>query len=220
MLEELLWALKPFAKFRGLPVRYVITFITIALDEGKGQNFYARGIGMHRASMSRCLREMGQTGPSGGPGLGLLRIEDHPANAQRRRVFLTDAGRALLSLIMRPFHSGPLMLAEERKLIAARTKAVIAAADERAAASFDGPELRERQRIAVKAIKERADQRAANVLPIIREVQSAGATSLHQIAAALNLRGIATPRGGQWYAKAVSNLLARASRDSRMVDSR
>jgi hypothetical protein len=36
-----------------------------------------------------------------------------------------------------------------------------------------------------------------------------GATSLHQIADALNARGIRMPRGGQWYAKSVSNLLAR-----------
>jgi hypothetical protein len=33
--------------------------------------------------------------------------------------------------------------------------------------------------------------------------------SLHQIAEALNARGITTPRGGQWYAKSVSNVLAR-----------
>jgi Recombinase len=33
---------------------------------------------------------------------------------------------------------------------------------------------------------------------------------LHQIAAALNACGISTPRGGQWYAKSVSNVLARA----------
>ena len=37
-----------------------------------------------------------------------------------------------------------------------------------------------------------------------------GATSLHQIADTLNARGISTPRGGQWYAKSVSNVLARA----------
>jgi DNA-binding MarR family transcriptional regulator len=212
-IEELLWALKPFASLRGgITLRYVTAFLAVALDEGKGQNFYAREIGMHRASMSRCLRDISQKGRGGRQGLGLIRIEDHPGNVQRRKVFLTDEGRALLALITRPFHSGPLMRAEERKLIATRTKAAIATADKRAAVAFGGPEVRERQRIAVKAIKERADQRAATVLPIIREAQSAGATSLHQLAAALNLRGITTPRGGQWYAKAVSNLLARASR--------
>jgi hypothetical protein len=40
-------------------------------------------------------------------------------------------------------------------------------------------------------------------------VQRAGAKSLHQIAAALNARGITTPRGGKWYAKSVANVLAR-----------
>jgi Recombinase len=38
----------------------------------------------------------------------------------------------------------------------------------------------------------------------------AGATSLHQIVDALNARGITTPRGGKWYAKSTSNVLARA----------
>ena len=55
-----------------------------------------------------------------------------------------------------------------------------------------------------------ADAYAANVLPVIREIRRASATSLHQVAAALNARGITTPRGGQWYAKSVSNVLARA----------
>jgi len=51
---------------------------------------------------------------------------------------------------------------------------------------------------------------AANVLPVIREIKRSGA-SLHQIADALNARGIATPRGGRWYAKSVSNTLARSA---------
>jgi Recombinase len=41
------------------------------------------------------------------------------------------------------------------------------------------------------------------VLPVIREIQRSGA-SLHEIADALNARGIGTPRGGRWYAKSVS----------------
>ena len=47
--------------------------------------------------------------------------------------------------------------------------------------------------------------------PVIREIQWAGVRSLHQIADALNARGISTPRGGKWYAKSVSNLLARSA---------
>jgi Recombinase len=43
-----------------------------------------------------------------------------------------------------------------------------------------------------------------------REIQRTGAMSLHQIADALNARGISTPRGAQWYPKSVSNVVARA----------
>ena len=63
---------------------------------------------------------------------------------------------------------------------------------------------------AVDAVKAEADRSAANVLPIIREVQKAGALTLREIAEALNARGIATARGGQWYAQSVANILARA----------
>jgi hypothetical protein len=43
-----------------------------------------------------------------------------------------------------------------------------------------------------------------------KSVQRSGA-SLQQIADALNARGIATARGGRWYAKSVSNVLARSA---------
>jgi hypothetical protein len=62
----------------------------------------------------------------------------------------------------------------------------------------------------VASIKAEADRRAANVLPIIREAQKAGATTLRQIAEALNARGVTTARGGQRYATSVSNVLNRA----------
>jgi hypothetical protein len=44
----------------------------------------------------------------------------------------------------------------------------------------------------------------------IREAQRAGARTLREIAEALNARGIATARGGQWYAQSVANILQRA----------
>jgi hypothetical protein len=73
-----------------------------------------------------------------------------------------------------------------------------------------GPKLAQAREVATASIRAVADRHAANVLPVIREIQRAGATSLHQIADALNARGISTPRGGRWYAKSVSNVLARA----------
>jgi hypothetical protein len=42
-----------------------------------------------------------------------------------------------------------------------------------------------------------------------RLLQAAGARSLRDIAAALNERGISTPRGGHWQAETAAQLLAR-----------
>ena len=98
---------------------------------------------------------------------------------------------------------------KERSLISARTKAALAAAKARGV-TLGGPKLAQARKRAHAAIKAAANHHAANVLPVIRAIQKSGATSLHQIADALNARGVATPRGGKWHAKSVSNVLARA----------
>jgi hypothetical protein len=51
---------------------------------------------------------------------------------------------------------------------------------------------------------------AANVPPIVRQLQAAGLTTLRQLAEALNARGIHTARGGAWHTSTVRNLLQRA----------
>jgi DNA invertase Pin-like site-specific DNA recombinase len=86
---------------------------------------------------------------------------------------------------------------KERAMISARTKAALQAAKARGVI-LGGPKLAKARKTAVVSIKARADQNAANVLPMILEIRRAGATSLHQIADALNARGITTPRGGHW----------------------
>jgi hypothetical protein len=48
------------------------------------------------------------------------------------------------------------------------------------------------------------------VLPIIHQIQAAGAATPRAIAAALNARGIRTARGGTWHDSTVRNVLARA----------
>ena len=57
-----------------------------------------------------------------------------------------------------------------------------------------------------------ADRHAANVLPIIAEIQKSGATTLRAIAEALNARGIPTPRGRKWEAMSVKGRKAIAAR--------
>lgn len=98
---------------------------------------------------------------------------------------------------------------KERALISTRTRQALSAAKARGIA-LGNPKLHAARVSAVEALKVEADRYAANVLPIIREAQKAGARTLREIAEALNARGIATARGGQWYAQSVANILERA----------
>lgn len=97
-----------------------------------------------------------------------------------------------------------------------RTRAALAAAKARGVAlgwSVPG-RVGEQRRAARKGAEcnaRKADQHAANVLPIIRQIAARGA-SLRQIAEELNMRGIKTARGGLWYAATVRNVMARENR--------
>jgi DNA invertase Pin-like site-specific DNA recombinase len=101
---------------------------------------------------------------------------------------------------------------KERALISVRTKAALAAAKVRGV-QLGNPKLDQARPAAHKAAaaanEAAAERHAANVLPIIREIKRAGATTLRDIAEALNARGERTARGGQWYATTVRNVLAR-----------
>src|SRR5262249_9554731 len=71
------------------------------------------------------------------------------------------------------------------------------------------PQLEDARRGAVAANKKAADAFAANVRPIIREIQTSGISSFQGIARALAARGVRTARGGQWTARMVINVLER-----------
>jgi DNA invertase Pin-like site-specific DNA recombinase len=97
---------------------------------------------------------------------------------------------------------------KERSMISQRTKAALAAAKARGQV-LGNPRLAEASAIAHARLKAEADTFAASVAPAIRGAQASGAKSLRQIAAALNGRGIATPRGSKWEAASVRNVLQR-----------
>nr|WP_277350541.1 recombinase-like helix-turn-helix domain-containing protein [Novosphingobium olei] len=62
---------------------------------------------------------------------------------------------------------------------------------------------------ALEAVRANASERAAEYAETLADVRAAGATSLAEIAKELNLRGIVTPRGGQWHPSSVRNLMQR-----------
>lgn len=98
---------------------------------------------------------------------------------------------------------------KERALISTRTRQALSAAKARGV-TLGNPRLHVARKSAVGAVTAEANRYAANVLPIIKEAQRAGASTLRQISEALNARGIPTARGGQWYAQSVANILDRA----------
>lgn len=101
----------------------------------------------------------------------------------------------------------------EAQAISDRTRAALAAAKARGVAlGWSMPGRAEEQRQAARKGADRnarkANQYAANVLPVIRQIAARGA-SLRQIADELNMRSIKTARGGLWYAGTVRNVMAR-----------
>ncbi|MGB8841386.1 MAG: recombinase family protein [Aliidongia sp.] len=100
---------------------------------------------------------------------------------------------------------------KERSLISGRTKAALAAKKAQGAVLGNRTNLAEARAAGIATVKAKADQFAANVLPLVETIRSSGVTTLPAIADALNARGIRTARGGQWYATTVKNLLGRAA---------
>ena len=103
-------------------------------------------------------------------------------------------------------------LSEKERKRAGRTKAALAIRKAQGKI-LGGPELPEARELAQGVIKANADKHAATILPIIRAAQKAGATTLREIAEALNARGVHTSRRGKWHATSVKNVLDRSTRN-------
>ena len=98
---------------------------------------------------------------------------------------------------------------KERAMIADRTRVALAAKKAQGATLGNRTNLPEAQAKSVAANKAGADAFAANVLPVVRQLQAAGVVTTRAIAEALNARSIRTARGGEWHRSTVANLLAR-----------
>lgn len=108
-----------------------------------------------------------------------------------------------------------LVAQQERQAISARTKAALQAAKARGRLLGNpngAAALRRAQQgneAALKAIQGEADGFAQRLRETIKDLQTAGITTLGGIESALNDRGILTPRGAEWTRTGVSRLLKR-----------
>ena len=99
---------------------------------------------------------------------------------------------------------------KERSLISVRTRQALAAAKARGVI-LGNPKLNIAREAAAATVKAEAQRQATSVLPVLRQAQKAGATTLRALAAALNARGIPTARGGDWHPQGVKNMLGRVA---------
>jgi DNA invertase Pin-like site-specific DNA recombinase len=98
---------------------------------------------------------------------------------------------------------------KERRLIADRTRAALAA-KKAAGARLGNPfNIREAGASGRESQADEADRSAVSIRPVIAAVQAAGVVGLGSIAKALNGRGIRTARGGRWHGSTVRNVMQR-----------
>jgi hypothetical protein len=101
VIQTLLWALKPLSNLRGrsIPLPYAVTFLTVALEEGKPVGRYAHELDFNRYVMSRYMQCIGDRGRNGEAGLGLVTVKQTRGYPTRTEVFLTDKGRAVAAQV-------------------------------------------------------------------------------------------------------------------------
>ena len=100
-------------------------------------------------------------------------------------------------------HVHAAMAEHERRLISARTKAGL----ERAKAR--GVRLGKNGKRLAKRNSTAARREAKELAPVVKEIRTAGKTTVRAVADELNRRGIKTSRDGRWHPQTTSRLLKR-----------
>jgi DNA invertase Pin-like site-specific DNA recombinase len=127
--------------------------------------------------------------------------------AQRVPFIVAELGRDADPFMLHLFAA---LAEKERRLISERTSAALQA-KRAAGATLGNPANLNRAGLAGRMVQVRAaDEFAARLLPSLVAVRKAGASTLAEIAAALNERGVSSASGGKWHRSAVRNLLSSA----------
>lgn len=97
-----LQCLQAFTKIRGtMPMQYAVSFMLVALDEGRGVGEYAERAGVSQSVMSRHLLDIGERNRYMQDGFGLVTYRANPMELRKHEYFLTPKGRALFHEIIR-----------------------------------------------------------------------------------------------------------------------
>lgn len=104
----------------------------------------------------------------------------------------------------------------ERDIISQRTKAALSAAKIRGT-RLGNPRISEIQHLGTRRRIDRADVFAKRTYPMIRAIQSSGATSYAAIASALNVAAVPTQQGKSWTPAGVRNIVMRSTREDQQL---
>ena len=127
--------------------------------------------------------------------------------AQRVPFIVAELGRDADPFMLHLFAA---LAEKERRLISERTTAALQAKKAAGAKLGNLTNLNAAGLIGRAIQTKMADQFAQCILPVLKAIRKHGASSLAEIAGALNERGVGSATGGKWHRSAVRNLLARA----------
>lgn len=101
-IRTLLLTLRPFIKAKPtIPLSYVITTLTVALDENEGVAEYADRCDMSASVMTRHLLDLGHRNRHKEPGLGWIVQERDLFDLRKHRARFTSAGAAMIRSVLR-----------------------------------------------------------------------------------------------------------------------
>jgi DNA invertase Pin-like site-specific DNA recombinase len=129
--------------------------------------------------------------------------------AQRVPFMVAELGRDADPFML---HLYAALAEKERRLIAERTKAALAAKKAAGSTLGNPRNLGHAGRIGRAALVDAADEFATDLRPMLETIRAAGAVTLASMAVELNRRGIRSARGGNWHRSAVRNVLERTNR--------
>ncbi|MCK1541008.1 hypothetical protein IVB12_03120 [Bradyrhizobium sp. 179] len=107
-MRALYLALKEFTALRStMPLQYVMTFLLVATEEGKGVVEYARMNDVAPTVMTRHLLDIGDLNRAREEGFGLVTQERDRNDLRRHHARITPKGKAIAHRIMQALKTAP-----------------------------------------------------------------------------------------------------------------
>jgi DNA invertase Pin-like site-specific DNA recombinase len=128
--------------------------------------------------------------------------------AQKVPFIVAELGADMDPFILRIYAA---LAEKERALVSEQTRAALARAKDKGVVLGNPTNLAEAAAKGSAIMRHQADAFAANLLPLIRQLQASGIKTVRALASELNARGVRTARGGVWHPTTVHNLLTRSA---------